>query len=96
MNARTRWPLPSVPNSAPIPGREPAPPPRKIEFDPKMTWDDLCAIAETYEVDPRALLIVKGDIDLARKLTEAWDILNRMTPDQAKMWLAEGERLRKH
>ena len=52
--------------------------------------NDLNRLAAVYEVDPVALLLSPNDASLARQLTEARAILERISPEAGERWLATG------
>ena len=58
-----------------------------------MDLSDLERLAETYGVDPIALLLSPGDVQLANDLTMAKAILTSRHPDATRAWLEMGSKL---
>ena len=54
---------------------------------------DLERLAELYGVDPIALLMAPGDVQLAADLTAAKAILTSRDPDATRTWLEMGSKL---
>ena len=55
--------------------------------------DDLGRLAAIYGVDPVALLLAPGDVQLASDLSAAKAVLASRCPDAARTWLALGRKL---
>ena len=54
---------------------------------------DLERLAEIYGIDPIALLMAPGDVQLATDLTVAKDILTSRSADATRVWLEMGTKL---
>ena len=54
---------------------------------------DLERLAELYGVDPIALLMAPGDVQLAHDLSNAKGILTSRDPDATRTWLEMGNKL---